>query len=71
MESMVDPDAEKARLQKEIEQTEAEVARLAARLGNNVFLSKAPANVVDKERNRLAERQDKRERLKQQLTRLG
>ena len=69
MESMVNLEAEKERLQKEIEQSQAEVIRLEARLSDKAFLSKAPKAVVDKEQNRLAERRDKLERLKQQLDR--
>jgi valyl-tRNA synthetase len=70
MESMVDLAAEGQRLQQEIEQSQSDVARLAARLDDKAFLSKAPAAVIDKERNRLAERQAKLERLEQQLNRL-
>ena len=69
MESMVDLEAERERLEKEIEQSQAEVARLEARLKDKAFLTKAPPSVVDKERDKLAERKDKLERLKQQLTR--
>ncbi|MCK4368997.1 MAG: valine--tRNA ligase [Dehalococcoidales bacterium] len=69
MESMVDLEAERERLEKEIGQSQAEVARLEARLKDKAFLTKAPPSVVDKERDKLAERKDKLERLKQQLTR--
>ena len=68
MESMVDLGAEKKRLKEEIEQIQAEVARLKARLKDRAFLTKAPAAVVDKEQDRLATRRDKLERLKEQLT---
>ena len=69
MESMVDLEAERKRLQDEIAKSQAEVARLEARLKDKAFLTKAPAAIVDKERNNLAIRKDKLERLKQQLTR--
>jgi len=69
MESMVDLQAERKRLQKEIEQSQAEVASLEARLKDKAFLTKAPSAVVDKERDKLAIRRDKLERLKQQLIR--
>ncbi len=69
MESMIDLEAERERLQQEIEQSQAEVARLEARLKDRAFLDKAPAAVVDKERNRFTERKDKLERLQQQLHR--
>jgi valyl-tRNA synthetase len=69
MESMVDLQAERKRLQEEIEQSQAEVARLEARLKDKAFLTKAPPSVVDKERDKLAIRKDKLERLREQLTR--
>jgi len=69
MASMVDQAAERKQLQNEIEQTQAEVSRLEARLSDKQFLTKAPAAVVDKERNKLVERKDKLARLKQQLGR--
>jgi valyl-tRNA synthetase len=71
MESMVDLQAERKRLQQEIEQSRAEVARLEARLKDKAFLTKAPPSVVDKERDKLKERKDKLERLKQGLDRLS
>jgi len=68
MESMVDMEAEKLRLLKEIEQSQTEVDQLEARLRDKAFLTKAPTVVVDKERNKLASRKEKLERLKQQLS---
>ena len=67
MESMVDLEAERKRLQKEIAQSQAEVTRLETMLKNKAFLTKAPAAVVDKERQKLGTLTDKLERLKQQL----
>tara|TARA_B100000315_G_C14492037_1_gene548053 strand:- start:795 stop:1199 length:405 start_codon:yes stop_codon:yes gene_type:complete len=70
MESMIDVEAERKRLEKEIEQSQAEVMRFEARLNNKDFLAKAPAPVIDKERDKLGVVGDKLERLKQQLARL-
>jgi valyl-tRNA synthetase len=67
MESMVDLEAEQKRLQREIEQSQAEIAAIEARLKDKAFLSKAPTVVVDRERDKLATRRDKLERLKQKL----
>ena len=71
MESMVDLKAERKRLEQEIAQTGAEVARLEARLKDKAFLTKAPPAVVAKERDNLNARKDRLERLKQSLDRLG
>jgi valyl-tRNA synthetase len=70
MESMVDLAAEQHRLQKEVEQNEAEAARLKARLKDRNFLTRAPEAVVEKERNKLVVVKDKLKRLKQELARL-
>jgi valyl-tRNA synthetase len=71
MASMVDLEAEQKRRQKEITETQAEVSRLEARLKDKAFLSKAPAAVVNKERDKLALRKDKLARLKQGLDKPG
>jgi valyl-tRNA synthetase len=71
MESMVDLKAERKRLEQEIVQSQAQIAALEARLKDKAFLSKAPEAVVAKERAKLAERQDKLKRLKEQLARFG
>ncbi len=70
MESMFDPEAERKRLQKEIAQSQAEIARLEARLNDKAFLSKAPAAVIDKERQKLHTLTDKLKRLEQQIPEL-
>jgi len=67
LESMFDLKAERKRLQKEIEQSQAEIVRLKTRLEDKNFLSKAPAAIIDKERQKLYTISDKLERLKQQL----
>jgi len=71
MASMVDLGAEQKRLKQEIEKSQAEIAALEARLKDKAFLSKAPAAVVDRERDKLATRRDKLERLKQGLDKLN
>ena len=67
--SMVDMEAEKARLQKELQEVKANVDRLELRLNDPAFTAKAPAAVVQKERDRLSAGRDKLDRLKQQLER--
>ncbi len=66
--SMVDLEAEKRRLRQEIDQTQAAVCRLQARLSDHAFLTKAPAVVIDKERHKLQTLSDKLTRLKEQIS---
>jgi valyl-tRNA synthetase len=55
MAGLIDKEAELARLGKEIDKLEKEVKRLQGKLGNEKFVSKAPAEVVEKEKAKLAE----------------
>jgi valyl-tRNA synthetase len=69
--SMVDMEAEKARLQKELAEVKTNVERLELRLNDSAFTGKAPPAVVQKERDRLLAGKDKMERLQQQLARFA
>jgi valyl-tRNA synthetase len=51
---LIDLGAERARVQKELEAAEADVGRRRAKLANEGFVGKAPANVVARERESLA-----------------
>ncbi|HEY0334699.1 MAG TPA: valine--tRNA ligase [Stenotrophomonas sp.] len=50
---LVDLDAERTRLDKEIKRVEGEIAKCNGKLGNETFVQNAPAAVVDQERARL------------------
>jgi valyl-tRNA synthetase len=52
---VVDLGAERQRLQKEIERARKEIAFLEGKLGRRDFVERAPAEVVERERGRLAE----------------
>jgi valyl-tRNA synthetase len=52
---LIDQQAELARLQKNIRKLEQDAQRVQAKLSNENFVSRAPASVVDKEREKLAE----------------
>ncbi len=56
---LIDKDKEKARLEGEKEKTEKEIARLTGKLNNEGFVAKAPAEVVEKERVKLADAEKK------------
>ena len=55
MAGLIDKDAELGRLSREIEKKEKDQARTAGKLGNPNFVDKAPADVVQKEKDKLAE----------------
>jgi len=69
--SMVDPLAEKQRLAKESEITQARIAQLDARLKDNTFLAKAPPHIIDRGKQKLYMLKDKLERLHQELAQLA
>ncbi|PVV84486.1 valine--tRNA ligase [Dehalogenimonas alkenigignens] len=61
---MIDQEAESRRQATELAETESQVARLSAMLGNPDFLAKAPPQVVAKEKAKLEALEDKLRRLK-------
>ncbi len=67
---VIDLAAEKARLEKAIAKAESEVAKLDKKLSNQGFLAKAPEEVVQENRDRLAEEKAARGKLTDALARL-
>jgi len=70
-EKKIDVAAERQRLTKELEQMEKEIANSTRQLGNEQFLAKAPAKVVEGMRQRLAELEVLREKVRSSLDQLG
>ncbi|THA78319.1 valine--tRNA ligase [Streptomyces sp. A0642] len=66
----IDLDAERKRLTKDLEAAQKEKAQATGKLGNEAFLAKAPDNVVDKIRGRLAKAEADIERIAGQLAAL-
>jgi valyl-tRNA synthetase len=64
---LVDIDAEKARIKKEMGKADKEIATIEKKLGNQNFLSRAPEEVVEEQRRRLAEEQQRRSLLAKAL----
>jgi valyl-tRNA synthetase len=58
-EGLVDMDAEKARLKKDLEKIESEISKVEQKLANPNFTQKVPANVLEEHKQRLADWQDK------------
>ncbi|MEN9653103.1 MAG: hypothetical protein RL303_823 [Verrucomicrobiota bacterium] len=67
----VDVAAEKVRLAKELAKLEQAVAAGEAKLGNEVFVSKAPAKILEGARSQLAEAKAKRDEIARMLASLG
>ncbi|HEY2345212.1 MAG TPA: valine--tRNA ligase [Xanthomonadaceae bacterium] len=68
---LIDLDAERVRLAKEIARIEAEIRKCEAKLASETFVSNAPAAVVAQERARLADWSARHEGLGRQLGQLG
>ena len=68
---LVDLDKERERIRKEIEKAEGEIKRVEGKLSNEKFISKAPENIVNAEREKLAKAQTLIENLRQSLAALG
>jgi valyl-tRNA synthetase len=64
---LVDIERERARLAVELEKMRGEIARAEKLLGNSEFVSKAPAEVVDKERAKLQAHQQRCSKLEERL----
>ena len=71
LEGVVDFEAERQRLRKEIERARKEIAFLEGKLGRPEFVERAPAEVVARERERLAEQRQIEQKLSTSLAALG
>jgi valyl-tRNA synthetase len=67
----VDLDAERARLGKEIQRLEGEIAKANGKLSNEKFVAKAPAAVIEQERQRVSDYGATLDKLREQLTKLA
>ena len=68
MAGLIDKDAELTRLNKEIDKLQRELEKVQNKLGNENFVGKAPAEVVAKERERMADMEATLGKLSQQCT---
>jgi len=67
---LLDLDEERARLRKEIARVESDLAALRRKLDNPSFVSRAPADVVEKDRARVTELEARRAKLLDNLSRI-
>ena len=71
MAGLIDKGAELARLDKEIARLQGEVQRVGGKLSNAAFVDKAPAEVIEKERAKLAEAEQALGKLAEQHARIS
>jgi valyl-tRNA synthetase len=71
LEGVVDFEAERQRLRKEVERARKEIAFLEGKLGRPDFVERAPALVVERERGRLTEQRQTEQKLAASLAALG
>ncbi len=68
---VIDLKAESARLQKEIKKLTDEIGKIDSKLGNAAFVSRAPEEVVEEQRERRSQAEQTKVRLSTALERLG
>jgi valyl-tRNA synthetase len=71
LEGLIDPGKEKERLARQLQKLDKDAAALEKKLGNEGFIARAPADVVQKDRERLSELGKAREQLAAALAKLG
>ena len=71
MNELVDFEAERARLNKELKKAEKDLAFFSKKLNNPGYLNNAPAAVIEKDRASAAKAQEHIDRLNESLAKLG
>ena len=67
---VIDLDAEMARLRKDVAKLDGEIAKIDKKLGNAQFIAKAPAEVIEEQKQRKDEALARRERIEDALSNL-
>jgi len=67
---LIDPGEEMARLQKELKSVENDIKIITSKLANKQFVEKAPAAVVDKEKAKIADAENKKAMLEKSIVKL-
>jgi valyl-tRNA synthetase len=70
LKGVIDLDAERARLNKELQKAEADINRVDAKLGNPNFVANAPQEIIDGEREKREEAEGRRQKTLEALERL-
>ena len=67
---LIDPEEELSRLQKELSDVENDIKIISLKLSNDKFVARAPATVVDKEKAKVAEAENKKAMLEKSISKL-
>lgn len=67
LKGLVDFEKEIARLEKELAVLDKELARVSGKLSNQGFLDKAPEDVIEKEKTKMAEFEDKKKAIEERI----
>jgi valyl-tRNA synthetase len=68
---VIDFAKERARLEKELQRAQGEIAKIDAKLNNADFMARAPQDVVEEQRERRADAEGLAQRLREAVSRLG
>ncbi len=68
---VIDLDAERGRLKRDIAKEQSDIDKIDKKLGNEQFVAKAPEDVIEEQRTRRAEAEDRVKRLLEALSRLS
>jgi valyl-tRNA synthetase len=71
LEGLIDIDAERKRLAKDLEKIDKEIAKVESKLNNPSFAERAPAEVLDAQRQRLADWQTKHGQINEAIAKLS
>jgi valyl-tRNA synthetase len=71
MDGLIDKQAELKRLSKEVSRLEGEIKRFTGKLSNENFVAKAPATVIDKEKEKLANTETALKNMKEQYEKIN
>ena len=71
LEGVIDFGEEKKRLQKELDKINKDIEFISKKLSNESFVSRAPKDIVDKEREKLVGFKDKASKISENIARIG
>ncbi|MBB5038437.1 valine--tRNA ligase [Prosthecobacter dejongeii] len=71
LDGLIDVDAERARITKELDKTNAELQKVCAKLADENFTAKVPQKVLDEHQQRKADWKEKKAKLEEMMSALG